>query len=114
MDKKIKAYIDSFDEFIQERLHILYDAIMKQAPEATEEISYGMPGFKVNKKPFIYFAGYKNHIGLYATPNTHAQFSEELKAYKQGKGSVQFPNNEKLPIALIKKMIRFKYKELTS
>jgi uncharacterized protein YdhG (YjbR/CyaY superfamily) len=114
MNGEIKTYIDTFEGVVKERLIVIYDIIKAQAPESTEEISYGMPAFKINNKPFVYFAAYKNHIGLYATPNTHAQFSEALKIYKQGKGSVQFPNNENFPIVLIKKMVLYKYKELTT
>jgi len=112
MNKDIHTYFSTFDTSIQERLLQLYQLIKQQAPEFTESISYGMPAFKVNKKPFVYFAAYKNHIGLYATPNTHTQFSEALKKYKQGKGSVQFPHNETFPLELIQKMILFRYNEI--
>jgi len=37
-----------------------------------------MPGYKLNGKPLVYFAGYKNHIGLYATPDSHTFFKEEV------------------------------------
>ncbi len=49
-----------------------------------------MPAYKLNGKPLVYFAGYENHVGLYATPSGHAAFEKELSEYKQGKGSVQF------------------------
>jgi uncharacterized protein YdhG (YjbR/CyaY superfamily) len=56
----------------------------------------------------VYFAGFKNHIGLYATPEGQSPFYERLKAYKQGKGSVQFPHNEPLPLELIAEITCFK------
>jgi len=44
-----------------------------------------MPAYKLKGKPLLYFAGYKNHIGLYATPSGHSAFAKELAGYKQGK-----------------------------
>lgn len=78
---------------------------------ATEEIVYGMPGYKTNGKPLVYFAGYKNHIGFYATPSGHEAFQKELSKYKQGKGSVQFPLNQTIPFDLIEQIVRFRVEE---
>lgn len=85
--------------------------VQENAPEAVESISYGMPAYKLNKKPLVYFGGYQNHIGFYATPSGHTKFKEKLSSYKQGKGSVQFPLNKPLPVDLIAKMVRFRVAE---
>ncbi|MBP7104501.1 MAG: DUF1801 domain-containing protein [Fermentimonas sp.] len=37
--------------------------VKELAPGAEEKMAYGMPGYKTNKRPLIYFAAYKNHIG---------------------------------------------------
>ncbi|MBS7788177.1 DUF1801 domain-containing protein [Flavobacterium sp. CYK-55] len=107
----VQAYISTFAPAIQSRLLTLRTLVLKIAPEATESISYGMPAYKTLGKPLIYFAGYERHIGLYATPSGHEQFKEALSVYKQGKGSVQFPNNEPLPLGLIEKIILFRVDE---
>ena len=85
--------------------------ILTEAPNAIESISYGMPAYKLNGKPLVYFAGYKHHIGFYATPSGHSEFAKELANYKEGKGSVQFPIKEKFPYDLIKRMVAFRVKE---
>lgn len=107
----VESYINSFQGEIRTKLEILRQLILKTDPSIEESISYGMPAYKLNKKPLAYFAAYEKHIGFYATPNTHESFLHELKNYKQGKGSVQFPNSEELPLELIEKMILFR-KEL--
>ncbi|MEZ4802709.1 MAG: DUF1801 domain-containing protein [Gelidibacter sp.] len=107
----IENYISTFPESTQEKLRQLYHIIKKEAFELEESISYGMPAFKLNKKPLVYFAGYKNHIGFYATPTGHESFKKELSRYKQGKGSVQFPLDEPLPVDLIKKIVAFRVEE---
>lgn len=81
-------------------------------PEADESFSYGLVGYKLNKKPLIYFGGFKNHVGFYATPNGHEAFKKEFAEYKQGKGSVQFPNDAPLPIELIVRVIAYRKQQV--
>ena len=70
-----------------------------------------MPAYKLNKKPLVYFAAFKAHIGFYATPSGHEAFKEELSKYKQGKGSVQFPLDQPIPYDLIVRMVKFRVQE---
>ena len=107
----VDEYIAAFPEDVQQKLTQMRETIKEAAPEATELISYGMPGYKLNNKPLVYFAGYKSHIGFYATPSGHNEFSAELSIYKQGKGSVQFPLNETLPLDLVKRITQFRANE---
>jgi len=108
---EIDHYISNFPAEVQEILTQIRTIIKKVAPEAIENIAYGMPSYKTNGKPLVYFAGFKNHIGFYATPTGHEQFSSELSNYKQGKGSVQFPLNKSIPFDLIKRIVEFRLKE---
>ena len=58
----------------------------------------------------VHFAAFKNHLGFYATPNGNAAFTEELAIYKQGKGSIQLPLGEPLPLDLIARIVAFRAK----
>jgi uncharacterized protein YdhG (YjbR/CyaY superfamily) len=107
----VDAYIVSFPKDIQEILGNIRQTIKKAAPQAVEEIAYQMPAYKLNKKPLVYFAAFKNHIGFYATPTGHQAFADELSKYKQGKGSVQFPLNENIPYDLIERIVQFRVLE---
>ena len=84
--------------------------IQKASPEATEKISYSMPAFDQNGI-VVYFAAFKNHIGLYALPTGHEAFKEEFSSYKSGKGSVQFPLDKSIPYDLITQIVKFRVKE---
>jgi uncharacterized protein YdhG (YjbR/CyaY superfamily) len=106
--KNVDEYIARFDSKTQVILNQIRVVICKNAPDAKESISYGMPAYKLNQKPLVYFAACKNHIGFYATPSGHAEFAVELSKYKQGKGSVQFPLNESMPLNLIEKIVKFR------
>ena len=109
--KNIETYIKSSPKNIQDILIQLRAVIKKNAPGASESISYGMPAFKIYGKPLIYFAAFKNHIGFYATPTGHKEFEADLSPYKQGKGSIQFPLNQPIPMDLVAKIVQFRVKE---
>lgn len=106
--ESVDAYIAAFPQEVGSRLQTIRKTVQEIAPEAVESISYGMPAFKLNGKPLVYFSGFKKHIGFYATPSGHDAFVEELSLYKQGKGSVQFPHDKPLPKELIKRIVIFR------
>lgn len=107
----VNQYIADFPKNIQEILEKIRQIIKETAPQAVEEIAYQMPAYKLNKKPLVYFAAFKNHIGFYATPSGHEAFADELSKYKQGRGSVQFPLNEPVPYDLIERIVKFRVQE---
>lgn len=108
--KDIDEYISIQTPEVQILLEQMRQTIKKAAPQAEEVICYNMPAFKYHGM-LVYFAAYKNHIGFYATPTGHSEFKEELSVYKRGKGSVQFPLNNPLPLDLITRVITFRVKE---
>lgn len=107
-DPKVDEYIDRFDGEIKTRLEQMRALVTAEAPEAVESFSYGLVGYKLRGKAFVYFGGFESHIGFYATPNGHEAFREEFSKYKQGKGSVQFPLDEPLPAELVKRVINYR------
>lgn len=106
----IDAYIAGFPEDVQAILQQVRRTIHEAAPEATEAISYQMPTFKLHGN-LVHFGAFKNHIGFYPVPSGMAAFEEELVAYKQGKGSVQFPLNKPMPLDLIRRIVEFRVQE---
>ena len=108
--KNIDEYIAACPKEIRGRLQTLRRTIHEAAPGAEEAISYKMPAFKLNGN-LVYFAAFPNHIGFYPIPTGIAKFEKELSVYKQGKGSVQFPNDQPLPLGLVRKIVAFRAKE---
>ncbi|MEN9440292.1 MAG: hypothetical protein RLZ33_368 [Bacteroidota bacterium] len=107
---EIDHYISTFPSEVQERLELIRSTIRAAAPEAEEVISYKMPAYKL-KGILVYFAGYKNHIGFYPGANGISHFQEEIKIYKNAKGSVQFPHTSPLPLDLVTKIVKFRRDE---
>jgi uncharacterized protein YdhG (YjbR/CyaY superfamily) len=81
------------------------------APEATETISYAIPTFDLNGKHVVHFAGFAHHVGFYPSPSGIEAFASELEGYKRGRGSIQFPLDEPLPVDLIRRMVALRLKE---
>lgn len=105
--KNIDAYIAAFPKNIQQMLEQVRATIKKAAPDATEAIKYAIPTFVLHDKNLAHFAAFTNHIGFYPTPTGIEEFAKELSVYKTGKGSVQFPLDEPMPLALITKIVKY-------
>lgn len=104
----VNEYIASFEGETKRRLEAMRRTVIGAAPDATESISYGLVGYKLNGKPLVYFGGFPHHTGFYATPNGHDAFKTDFAPYKQGKGSVQFPHDQPLPLELVKKVVDYR------
>lgn len=112
MRPEVESYISQFPEEVQLRLRALRVMVAKLVPAAVEGFAYGMPAYKLNGKPLLYFGGFAKHIGLYAMPSGHEAFKDMLKDYVQGKGSVQFPLNKEMPYEIIEKLILYREREI--
>jgi len=108
--RDIENYFSGFPFETRIMLEQLRKTIQNVAPEAEEMISYRMPAFKL-KGMLVWYAGFKNHIGLYPTASPIQFFKDELTSYKYSKGAIQFPLKQPLPLALISKIVEFKVKE---
>jgi uncharacterized protein YdhG (YjbR/CyaY superfamily) len=109
--KNIDAYIKSYPQEVGKRLNVIRAIVHKLSPDVVETISYNMPAFKINGKILVYFAAHEKHIGLYPYPSAMNFFKTEAKGYKTSTGTIQFQNDEKLPIALIQKIIKYRVGE---
>lgn len=102
--KNISEYIAQFPKSTQKILQEVRKTIAETAPTATEAISYGIPTFKLNGN-LVHFAGYEHHIGFYPGAAAMVDFAKDFSKYKTSKGTVQFPIDQPIPHALIKKIV---------
>jgi len=103
--ESVEAYISAAPRELQGKLKELRRVIRTTAPDALEKISYGMPYYGY-KGRLAYFALAKNHIGVYIPPPIIAEYKRELKGYETARATVRFPLEKKLPLGLIRKMIK--------
>ncbi len=85
----------------------LRKTIKAAAPNASEAISYGIVGFKLQRKPVVFFGYWKAHYALYGMGSRVIEaHAAELKDYVLSKGTIQFPADRPLPYGLVTKMVR--------
>ena len=108
--KTIEEYLEAAPTDAQEKLRQMHECIRAAAPGAKESLKWSMPAYSY-QKILVTFAVFKHHIGFYPMPSAVKAFAKSLTKYKTAKGSIQFSLDEELPLALIRKITKFRVKE---
>lgn len=108
--KDIDSYIAQFPKNVQAKLKSIRKTIRSAAPEASEVISYQMPAFK-GHGILIYFAAWKEHIGLYPPIAGDPAIEKAAAKYAGPKGNLQFPLDEPIPHSLIDRIVGLRVKQ---
>jgi uncharacterized protein YdhG (YjbR/CyaY superfamily) len=111
--KSVNEYIASQPRPVQAILQRVRSTIRKAVPAAEEGISYQIPAYKLNGKPVLFFAGWKQHYSLYpASARLVEEFKDELASYELSKGTIRLPLSEPVPVDLIGRLAKFRAKEV--
>jgi len=108
--KDIDAYLATVPADARAALERLRQAIRAAAPKATECISYGMPAYK-HHGALVYFAAFKSHCSFFPGAAILKNYQDQLKGYGTSKGTIRFPVDKPLPVALVKKMVKDRVRE---
>lgn len=108
--KDVAAYIAATRAKTRPMLRQLRRAIRAAAPKADERISYRMPYYHYHGR-LIYFAAYSNHVGLYIMGRAKGELAAEIKPYQTSKATLRFPIGSKVPVGLVKRLIKARIKE---
>jgi uncharacterized protein YdhG (YjbR/CyaY superfamily) len=112
--KSVNDYIAEFPPDTRKVLKELRALIKGTVPGVIERLSYGIINFELNGRYLVYIGGWKKHIGLYPVTGVVATaFEKELKSYKSGKGTIQFPLDKPMPKDLIRRIVKLRVRELT-
>jgi len=108
--RSIGEYIATFPPAVQAILRKIRATAAAAAPDATEKISYRMPAF-IQDGVLIYFAAFKNHIGVFPPVSGDPRLERSLKRYMGPKGNLKFPLDEPVPYPLIKKIVALRLRQ---
>jgi uncharacterized protein YdhG (YjbR/CyaY superfamily) len=110
--KTTEEYIAGVPEPARSTLKKVRAAIRSAVPPgATEAISYGIPAFKY-KGPLVWFAAFKNHCSFFPMNSSVIKaFKNELKGCQTSKGTIRFPVDKPLSVALVKELVRVRVEQ---
>lgn len=108
--RTIDEYIAASAPETQPILERIRATIHKAAPKAEEAFSYQMPAFTQNGY-LIYFAAFKNHIGLFPPVRGDEKIVKEASVYAGPKGNLRFPLNQRIPYGLIGRIAKLRVKQ---
>ena len=106
----IDDYIAAFPPDVQKILQQVRTTIRNAAPDAVEALKYGIPTFVLGEN-LVHFGGFKTHVGFYPSPSGIEAFKKDLSVYDGAKGSVKFPLDKRMPLALITRIVKFRVQE---
>ena len=108
--KTVDEYIAAAPKHTRSLLKEMRKIIKQTAPQAEEAISYNIPAFKFHGG-LAWYAAYEEHIGFYPGASPIKSFKDDLVKYKSSKGGIQFPIGKGIPVALVKKIVKYIVKE---
>jgi uncharacterized protein YdhG (YjbR/CyaY superfamily) len=106
----IDEYIADQPIAIRPFMEKLRQIVNKNAPDAKEVISYGMPAYRLHGM-LLYFSAFTNHYSLFAFPDAIIAFKDKLKGYELSKGTIRFPLDKPVPVKLITEIVKYKVNE---
>ncbi len=104
--KTVDEYFARLQEPARSALSKIREAIRSVVPpDSTEVINYRIPAFR-HKRVLVWYAAFSDHCSIFPTAAIIEAFKDELAGYATSKGTIQFPLDQRVPVTLIKKVVK--------
>jgi uncharacterized protein YdhG (YjbR/CyaY superfamily) len=110
---QVRSYFAATPPKARAALKRIRAAIRSVASGAEEAFSYRIPAFRLEGRPLVWYAAFKNHCSLY--PMTGAirhKLAAALKGFEVSKGTVRLPLAKPIPVGLVKKLVKARITEM--
>jgi uncharacterized protein YdhG (YjbR/CyaY superfamily) len=109
----VRTYVASLPPEVRAAVERLRALIRAAAPTAVESRSYGIIGYKIAGRAFVYCGGFTHHVSLYpVTAAMRRDHAEAIAPFHASKGTLKFPLDQRLPVALVRRLLKTRLAEM--
>jgi uncharacterized protein YdhG (YjbR/CyaY superfamily) len=108
----VDEYLARLPDDRRAAMALLRATIRAAAPDATEVITYNMPGFKTHGRFLVSYDAFKRHYSLFPASEAVVNgLGEEIRPYLAGRGTIRFASSEPIPVDLVTRIVKIRLAE---